>query len=251
MENTFTELVFVVGERFHNTLDSRHYINYKQFLEATQGTNPPHYHDTLFSPGQGLSEEERQCVNNHISVVAPHIPKQQYRRTLPKSYLHKNCQENVLITELDELSPNEYRSELVIHNDNELLQDHLSGSHIPGLIFVEATRQLSIAAWSCHEKQHPQTTVMLIKDIHCEYHQFAFPFQTDIHTTILKDGSNTYKMDIYFKQNNEHIAHTFGHFSTTESKLIQIIEKRQMRTAIRNKTTNLVQKTQKTYIRSA
>lgn len=250
MDKTATELVFVVGERFLNALDSRHYINYKQFLETTQGTNPAHSHDTLFTPGQGLSEEERQSVHSLISEAAPHLQKKQYRRTLLKSQLHKNYQENVLISELDELSPNEYSSELVIHNDNELIQDHLSGSHIPGMIFVEATRQLSIAAWSCYENQHPHTTALLIKDIHCEYYQFAFPFQTDIHTTILKEGANTYEMDIFFTQNNEQIAHTFGHFSTIESKSIQKIEKRQMRTAIRDKTTNIVQNNQKTYIRS-
>lgn len=67
----------------------------------------------------------------------------------------------------------------------------------------------------------------------------------------MKEGASSYKMDIHFIQNNEMIAHTFGKFSTVESKLIKKIEKRQMRTAIRDKTTCIIQNDQKPYMRSA
>lgn len=251
MESTTTELVIVVGERFHNVLDSRHYISYHKFLKAISGETSPHVMQPVFSPGQGLSEVERYRVHGHLSENSPHLLRKKYLRTLPSSLLHKNHQENVLITELDPLTDKEFRSELVIHNDNELLQDHISGCHIPGMVFVEATRQLSIAAWSCIENLEPHSTAMLIRDIHCEYQQFAFPFQTDIHTIITKEGANTYSMDIHFTQNDEYIAHTFGNFSTIESRSIKKLEQRQMRTAIRQKTSNLLQNRDKNYMRSA
>lgn len=232
-------------------MDSHHYISYQKFLTAISAEASHHALQPIFSPGQGLSEAERQRVHGHLSENAPHLLRQKYLRTLPSSLLHKTHQENVLITELDPLTDKEFRSELVIHNDNELLQDHISGCHIPGMVFIEATRQLSIAAWSCLENLEPHSTAMLIRDIHCEYQQFAFPFQTDIHTIITKEGSSTYSMDIHFTQNNEYIAHTFGNFSTMESRTIKKIEQRQMRTAIRQKTSTLFQNKDKTYIRSA
>lgn len=183
MDKNPSDIIFVVGERFYNALDSQYYITFRQFIVATQEPSTEHPGVPLYSPGQGLAEDERQSVHNYLWEAAPHLAMPKYLRSLPKSHLHKNYQENVLITELDELSKNDYRSELVIHNDNELLQDHLTGSHLPGMIFVEATRQLSIAAWSCYENSPAHEIAMLINDIHCEYHQFAFPFQTDIHAS--------------------------------------------------------------------
>lgn len=213
-------LKFVIGERLFNQNLSNSYITFKNYLEEI---NNHAFHDVIYIPGQGLSDTERKVVYRdnikHFSGNAYKIG-----TLLSKEAMNKRDDRNVLITELISLGNDRYESSLVIHNDNELIQDHFTGSHIPGMIFLEASRQLARATWMKYENSPQDAMAMVINDIHCEYKKFAFLFCVNVEVNIRKLTDCTYDLDASFTQNGVQVVKSYGKLQIAQKKKLAALE---------------------------
>lgn len=59
--------------------------------------------------------------------------------------VHKTSPENVLLAGLKAESGSSCSADLRIHRDNELILDHPPGRHVPGMVIIEAMRQICTA----------------------------------------------------------------------------------------------------------
>ena len=68
-----------------------------------------------------------------------------------KQYVHKKLEKNVVITMPVPLSQGKkkYRSRIIVANDNDFFFDH-DLRHIPGMLMVEAVRQMALAITHAH-----------------------------------------------------------------------------------------------------
>ncbi|NRA53866.1 MAG: hypothetical protein HRU23_06940 [Gammaproteobacteria bacterium] len=209
-------LQFVVDDRFSNLSQDKLYITYSDFIKKTASQTISEIKHPYYVPAQGLNKGCRQKIidvnarlnnnNNSDEIIMQ-----------SKEAMRKSNQKDVLITQLQTIAPGQYLAELIIDNDNEFLLDHFSGQLNPGMIFLEATRQISIASWASFVGDDPVNVSMIINDVHCEYIKFTFPFCTHITVSIERDGEN-YHVDINFNQNNELIVRTFATFKVVPSQ---------------------------------
>ncbi|NRA84611.1 MAG: hypothetical protein HRU22_12830 [Gammaproteobacteria bacterium] len=215
-------LQFVVGDRFSSLSQDKLYITYSDFIKKTLSQTPSAIEHPFYMPAQGLNQGCRQKISNENARLN-NKKNSDVIIMQSKEAMHKSNQKNVLITKLRTIASGQYQSELIIDNDNEFLLDHFSGQHIPGMIFLEATRQLSIASWAALVDDDPDNVSMIINDIHCEYKKFAFPFCIHITVNIHPVGEN-YQVDINFTQNNDVVVRTFGTFKVVPRQKLSKME---------------------------
>lgn len=61
-----------------------------------------------------------------------------------RSLTHKHSEKNILVSAPRKLDTDNYSANLLIDSPAEL-EDHVTGQHIPGMLLVEASRQMFIA----------------------------------------------------------------------------------------------------------
>jgi hypothetical protein len=95
---------------------------------------------------------------------------------------HKDRAENVLITEPQRVASDTFVSDLVLHARNELMQDHLTGEHIQGMVLAEACRQMFLAVTELHclRDFSPAKRYFVINEMAIRYLAFAFPLPAQV-----------------------------------------------------------------------
>lgn len=185
----------------------------------------PHSDNCIYVPGQGLSDSERIYVTNSIRETSIRQYFLDNGRLLKSNKTHKRKDCNILISELSTVTHGKYRSHLYLHQDNELLLDHFDGSHVPGMVLLEATRQLAIATWSEFEQRDTSGMAMVINDIHCEFNHFALPFCINIDISINRiNKDNSYQLNVEFIQNGNVFSNSYGTFRVIEKNKLRKIE---------------------------
>jgi hypothetical protein len=98
-------------------------------------------------PGQGvsLSDLDRLLAAATRSRLAGRVELADRPDPVTAREVHKRSADNVLVAGLSRVSPEEYRARLQVSPRNEFVIDHTTGSHIQGMILIEAARQMMIA----------------------------------------------------------------------------------------------------------
>lgn len=215
-----SKYIIVIGDKFSSL---RHAISCKTFLEWQAEKNSVQ-EGTYYIPGLGLNDREHNEVINNLPeplkkslVIFPATTEQ----------THKHFKENVLLGNFEYLSDSNYRAKLVINDKNELLQDHVTGIHLPGMIFVEATRQMCVAA--VHSFSKSKNDYLVIDEITSNFISYAYPLPTEITMDIEKDADSDivkYNVQVNFYQSERAIAKTSGSFMIMEKEKFQSTEER-------------------------
>lgn len=101
---------------------------------------------------------------------------------------HKHRPENILISD-PKLEPNgSYVAELLLHERNELMLNHLTGQHIQGMVLTEACRQMFLAVTEryCLDKYLANKRYFVINSMNIRYQAFAFPLPAQIRYRIIE-----------------------------------------------------------------
>ncbi|MCL7931746.1 AfsA-related hotdog domain-containing protein [Halomonas llamarensis] len=238
---------FVVGNKFWNPEVNDAYISIDTFRESIK--EPPGAMGLIYIPGQGLSERQRQDVINTIREPAIRKYLINNGKLLESDKTHKCKDCNILISELSTVAHGKYRSCLYLHQDNELLLDHFDGSHIPGMVLLEATRQLAIATWSHFEQRVTCGMAMVINDILCHFNDFAFPFCINIDISIDRiEKDNSYRLTVDFIQNGNVFSNSYGTFRVIESKKLRKLERIYSKKILNNHKRYLAQDLEETAV---
>ena len=182
--------VIVVGDRFEEFLTNRGTIPASTLIkELESGTVEP---GTVIIVGQGLSLAQRDALESLVEQKAPEIrfAGGVMPRPAGRDLTHKHHLKNAMITPPTRVDDTRFVAELVIDEHNEILEDHLTGQHIPGVALTEAARQTWTAVTEKFLLDDPQTrTRFVLGWIRSTYHRFVFPLPATVEYTLLRRES--------------------------------------------------------------
>ncbi|WP_354641715.1 AfsA-related hotdog domain-containing protein [Kitasatospora camelliae] len=169
------ETMVVVGDRFEEFLENKGTVPAGVLLERLRnGDLPPRIQLTV---GQGLTAaqlaELAALAERGPTIVAIRqgaVPAPAERRLT-----HKHDAKNVLIGTVEQTGAGTFRAPLVLDERVEVLEDHLTGQHIPAVTLLEAARQ----TWTVVTEQFLLTedipTRFVINSVDSAFHRFVFP----------------------------------------------------------------------------
>ncbi|MBJ6760425.1 hypothetical protein JGU66_06595 [Myxococcaceae bacterium JPH2] len=147
--------------------------------------------------GQGVSLERLAVLEERLQRSAAHdrvsIQEARIRDRCSGKYTHKHFDRNTIITtpQKDDAA-NLYRSYLVLDDDCAEMSDHVTGHHLQGVVFFEASRQMLLAAterfWL---KQLGRPYYFVLNEYNITYHTFGFPLPTDITMKVVEERGDS------------------------------------------------------------
>lgn len=147
-----------------------------------------------------------------------------------QSSVHKAKLENVLISRPVKCGDTEYTAWLSIQDGNELLNDHMTGQHIQGMVLTEAARQmlLTVSENFLLEAEQRGKCYFVLNSLNTAFSRFAFPVPTLVVFKTLSEDRRPGKSlrvtcGIEFYQNHndkELIATVNGDFTAFSAEFI-------------------------------
>jgi hypothetical protein len=139
--------------------------------------------------GQGVGEYERAYLSE---AIGRHGLWDRVRVTddrpavAGRELVHKHRSANVVLEDVQATGGDGFRAGLRVTGDNELLQDHQSGGHVPGILVVEAARQMILAAMELRYfrrprgERHPGEWTMVWDHVEVRFLSFLFPLPATV-----------------------------------------------------------------------
>jgi|GEM_PF-2816738 len=213
------DIWIVVGDRFYNYNNISSCILYSDWKDLVK-SGETHAGTCLFVPGQGLSPIQIDNIYRQSPFFESSPPP-----IATQKQTHKHISDNILITEPIKTGENTYSSKLVLQENNEFILDHTTGYHIPGMIFLEVTRQMSTSVVDLLFNDSNSYYVM--HNIYAEYLNFSFPIETFIELTIehkeTENREKYFNVTVDFYQNSTKVVTSGGRF--TASKKSELCKK--------------------------
>lgn len=138
--NTQDRPVMVIGDRFEEFLTHPGTVAATALLEHLRADDLAE--TPRITVGQGLTAEQLSELDGFASAGRCVLATQdQVPLPVERRVTHKVYDKNVLIGDLEEVGEGRYRAPLVLDQRVEVLEDHLTGLHIPAVTLLEAARQ--------------------------------------------------------------------------------------------------------------
>lgn len=125
--------IVIVGNGFKDFSDKESVWAIDDYLQDAQK-------DISVILGQGLVDKDFEAIKNKVSCDVINISQ------IAKEMTHQQNDRNVLVYNLRNTGKEHFQANIYIRGENDLLQDHITGIHVSGMILVEAARQLFIAS---------------------------------------------------------------------------------------------------------
>ena len=182
--STGTPLV-VVGDRFADFHAQPGVIAASALLEDLRGGRGT---QTLrVTVGQGLTAAQLDELEHFArSSGTLEIDGGQVPHPVERSVTHKAHDKNVLIGPVDDHGGGHYRAPLVLDDRVEVLEDHLTGLHIPAVTLLEAARQMWTAVTEQHLIDPGPRTRFVIDHVRSSFHSFVFPLPAHLEYTLAR-----------------------------------------------------------------
>jgi hypothetical protein len=120
----------------------------------------------------------------------------------------------------------------------ELMTDHVAGQHLPGMVLIEASRQMFIATSELYFRDGDEPSSLLVTTLNSSFFELAFPVATRIVLTVRDsndgDARGPVEVVVDLSQGGARVSEHFGRIlscaSTTASRLENRSAKRVLRT---------------------
>lgn len=142
----------VVPKAFSQFAENENLLLYEHLMEMLNADKPsvgPLSGRKLVA-GQGLDEKQIShawYVGTSKGLIAEfqhwHVNRRKQLATKP--LVHKHRSENTLISTPERSENGNFVAGLILHEQNELMLDHLTGQHVQGMVLTEACRQMFLA----------------------------------------------------------------------------------------------------------
>ncbi|MEV3938067.1 AfsA-related hotdog domain-containing protein [Glycomyces sp. NPDC049804] len=171
--------VMVVGDRFEEFLTHPGTIGVSamlEFLRIGAGDGPP-----KITVGQGLTGEQLAELDKFAETgrcvlsTQDHVP-----QPVERAVTHKVYEKNVLIGDLERVGEGRYRTPLVLDERVEVLEDHLTGLHIPAVTLLEAARQTWTAVTERYLIEPEPKSRFVISHVNSTFLNFVFPIPAQL-----------------------------------------------------------------------
>ena len=239
-----SQVILIVGQSFVTGTMPEGVHGISEFVSALrQG----HYDDAITKYallfGQGINSYDERFVCDELDQRALSkrffIQRRSFQKS-PRSFVHKHLEKNVLIVDFEAVGENHFRGKLSVDADSELLLDHTSGWHVPGMVILEAIRQMALAATeNCGALSHlGRNRDFVIRSWNTTFENFLFPLDSEIICTILpiktlKAKRLELRAEISIMQDQRPVTEAEIDFAVYEHDILNSIEGRFAQTALR------------------
>lgn len=224
--------IFVVGDKLKNlSIHSSVYTisSLKKLIKSNEYCMSLEKYIVHF--GQGLSELQ---VKEILKIVECHgmsdriIFKDSRLNTKSNSRLtHKCLSKNIMISEPIKINDEIYHCDLMLEDDCDEMNDHVTGVHIQGSVIIEAARQMVLAVSekyfipnTCKQKLN-----FVTHKIDTTFHQYVFPIPVVMKyrvSEIKMNRNNNFSSSVHisFIQNDAVTAEIFFKFSVLDAQYL-------------------------------
>ncbi|NIE82517.1 MULTISPECIES: AfsA-related hotdog domain-containing protein [unclassified Burkholderia] len=236
-------IILIVGQRFTGIGTPDHVFGLYDFishLKHGQYDSLQARHHLYF--GQGINSYDKLYIADEIKRRALSeriaIPERMPRKAA-RAHVHKHLEKNILLADLESSEPNRLRARLSIDNDNELMQDHMTGWHLSGMVMLEAMRQMVIAAAERHE------AISVLGDRHSfvllnwtsSFDNFLFPLDAEVDSVLhLNPASKArrleFRVDVRIIQIGQPVAKGTLEFAVITRDALDSLEERHARKSV-------------------
>ncbi|WP_327145041.1 AfsA-related hotdog domain-containing protein [Nocardia sp. NBC_01327] len=181
--------ILLVADRFRGIAEDDRAFTVSGLVAALRGGRLREATEPLtIHLGQGVTGHDLDYVEHVATVHAPAGVQVTgpVAEPAPRHQVHKYQNSNVLLANLIRENDTEFRADLRIHGDNELLLDHQTGEHVQGLVIVEAVRQLFLGAFELeYGRRWPEQHFYIVwNSIELEFTSFLFPLPATLHAVL-------------------------------------------------------------------
>ena len=181
--------VVLVADRFAQFADGEGVLTVSQFRDLVPAGASGE--DRAVCVGQGIERSDIESLTAAGVIngrAGPRLvdPGAMSVRPVSPATVHKRRAENVLLAGLRPPSRSQCSAYLRIHKDNELLMDHQTGRHLPGMVIIEALRQICTAQFeTVYRFDLPPTEYAgLWNRIDVGFENFLFPLSAEVSSEI-------------------------------------------------------------------
>ena len=192
---------------------------------------------------QGLSVEEIDEIRKKIEFpncsgrfICVNLSSHQ---RAPSRLTHKRDFKNTLISEPYEISEMNYKSCLTFDAACADLSDHITGQHVPGMLMLEAARQMVNAVSEKYliPEKVKSSKGFVLNSITSDFGTYIFPFDTELHCVITKlrwglVGDFVACAEILLKQNDNVSVKMKICFSAMNNKSLLSLESQRAKAAL-------------------
>lgn len=204
-------------------------------------------YENIINCNIGLCHDERKLISSIAddsanAEIGHQFIKPKYMKD-GRHPTHKEKLENILVKNVFQQSQTQYSAELMLDGDNEFLLDHVNGVHIPGLVFVEATRQVAMTIFHTFLQDSEEDVYFVLNDIHSQYLGFAFPIKTtaEAEMTVTSPSGNQFNITLAYHQNNKVIVRSEANFTVHPKARFSRFEMRAAENAMKQQLNQLLE----------
>ncbi|AVO59698.1 hypothetical protein C6Q18_17610 [Pseudomonas chlororaphis subsp. piscium] len=177
----------VVANQFEDFARHENVMSYSTLLQALKTSGQSVLRGCKVIAGQGLGRKEIQHAHR-MAIASGYADEFDHWNLWTDAELagqelaHKRQRKNVLISVPEKHDEGLYTANLLLHAENELMLDHLTGQHVQGMVLLEACRQMFLAVT---ERFHlddykPHKRYFVLNEMNVRYTAFAFPLPAQI-----------------------------------------------------------------------
>lgn len=212
----------VVGDRFEAFLANRGTVAASTLVARLRSGDV--HEGTSIIVGQGLSTEQLEELDalirdsrGTIMTLGP-IPVRADRRLT-----HKRAAKNVMIGPPRRLADDRFVVDLMVDERNEVLEDHLTGQHIPAVALTEAARQTWTAVTEEFHVEPGAEVRFVVTSITGSFDRYVFPLPAILDYELLgresTAGGEAFACRITVRQNGAVAAEIHGRYRTIWERL--------------------------------
>jgi len=223
--------ICLVGDKFVNFKQHKNIQTFSEFEEYLRTI----YLKKIIQPiivviGQGISNQSISRLNTLISnlhlddliqVKNPVVRKEKSEQFL----VHKHKIENSMISIPEQIDDNLYHSLIMLDDNCDEMNDHVTGQHIQGMILIEAARQMTLAVTEKYfiAENNRKNIAFVTNSLKTIFFSYVFPFDVTLVYTVLKyrkllSASAKFMVLINIMQDDEVKAEIQYEFSIMDKK---------------------------------
>lgn len=237
-------VLFLVGQHFVAPAMPDNVLGLSGFVSSLrQGGRAADGEPCELHLGQGISAYDARYLREELQrrgLSRRYLVRGDEAHKASRALVHKHLEKNVLIGDLSALGECRFRARLRVDDDNELLLDHASGWHVPGMVILEAMRQMamaSVVASGMLESLGPDCGFM-IQSWNTRFLSFLVPLDSQLECSLLPLGAPRgrrleFRGDIAVTQCERVSAEASLEFAALEKRALESVEERHARSALR------------------
>ncbi|EMV8752350.1 hypothetical protein AADS67_004982 [Escherichia coli] len=236
----------VVPKAFGQFAQNENLLLYERLISLLHEENPKSglLAGRKLVAGQGLNQEQVSHAwfvgtSKGMSEEFKHWHASRGKSLATKPLVHKHRAENTLISEPECGQDGTFVADLILHEHNELMLDHLTGQHVQGMVLTEACRQMFLAVTEkfCLQNYTAAKRYFVINTMSVRFQAFAFPLPAQIHYQILeqkqlKPDRIAFHADMDIHQGDQVVAGMEVKFTVFDDMLISQRESQLAATAV-------------------